>query len=124
MLNLLEYSVNYSMASGNLQNYYRDELNDDANKMMLLITEQKITRQQQVSFFEYKTNMIGSTPANINRLDTGVVVPLKCVSNFFRCFDLSLMPWSQIFVIPEILRTLEVAGANPVDTTQTRGVTF
>ena len=99
-------------------------MNDDANKMMLLITEQKITRQQQVSFFEYKTNMIGSTPANINRLDTGVVVPLKCVSNFFRCFDLSLMPWSQIFVIPEILRTLEVAGANPVDTTQTRGVTF
>ena len=47
--------------------------------------------------------MIGSTAANINRLDTGVVVPLKCVSNFFRCFDLSLMPWSQIFVIPEIL---------------------
>ena len=92
--------------------------------MMLLITEQKITRQQQVSFFEYKTNMIGSTPANINRSDTGVVVPLKCVSNFFRCFDLSLMPWSQIFVIPEILRTLEVAGTNPVDTTQTRGVTF
>ena len=68
--------------------------------------------------------MIGSTPANINRLDTGVVVPLKCVSNFFRCFDLPLMPWSQIFVIPEILRTLEVAGANPVDATQTRGVTF
>ena len=97
MYNLLEYSVNYSMASGNLQNYYRDELNDDSNKMMLLITEQKITRQQQASFFEYKTNMIGSTLANINRLDTGVVVPLKCVSNFFRCFDLSLIPWSQIF---------------------------
>ena len=35
--------------------------------------------------------MIGSTAANINRLDTGVVVPLKCVSNFYRCFDLSMV---------------------------------
>ena len=29
MYNLLEYSDNYSMASGSLWNYYRDEVNDD-----------------------------------------------------------------------------------------------
>ena len=29
MYNLLEYSDNYSMTSGSLWNYYRDEINDD-----------------------------------------------------------------------------------------------
>ena len=32
MYNLLEYSGNYSLASGSLRNYYRDEINDDANE--------------------------------------------------------------------------------------------
>ena len=30
--NLLQYSHNYSMASGSLWNYYRDEVNDDVNE--------------------------------------------------------------------------------------------
>ena len=33
MYNLLEYSNNFSMTSGNLWNYYRDEQNDFANKI-------------------------------------------------------------------------------------------
>ena len=32
MCNLLEYSHNYSMTSGSLWNYYRDEINDGANE--------------------------------------------------------------------------------------------
>ena len=32
MYNLLEYSDNYSMTSGSLWNYYKDEMNDDANE--------------------------------------------------------------------------------------------
>ena len=32
MYNLLEYSNNYSMTSGNLWNYYRDKVDDDANE--------------------------------------------------------------------------------------------
>ena len=32
MYNLSEYSDNYSMASGSLWSYYRDEVNDDANE--------------------------------------------------------------------------------------------
>ena len=32
MYNLLEYNGNYSMASGTLRNYYRVELNNDANE--------------------------------------------------------------------------------------------
>ena len=30
--NLLEYSDNYSITSGSLRRYYRDEVNDDANE--------------------------------------------------------------------------------------------
>ena len=29
---LLEYSDNYSMTAGSLRNYYRDEVNDDADE--------------------------------------------------------------------------------------------
>ena len=32
MYNLLEYSDNYSVTSGSLWNYYRDEVNDDENE--------------------------------------------------------------------------------------------
>ena len=32
MYNLVEYSDSYSMTSGSLRNYYRDERNDDANE--------------------------------------------------------------------------------------------
>ena len=32
MYNLLEYSDNYSMTSGSLWNFYRDEINDDENE--------------------------------------------------------------------------------------------
>ena len=32
MHNLLEYSDNYSITSGSLQNYYRDRVNDAANE--------------------------------------------------------------------------------------------
>ena len=32
MHNLLGYSDNYSMASGSLWNFYRDEVNDDASE--------------------------------------------------------------------------------------------
>ena len=33
MYNLLEYSDNYSLTSGNLWNYCRDEVNEDANEI-------------------------------------------------------------------------------------------
>ena len=31
--------------------------------------------------FEYKTKVIGNTPADISRLDSEGVVPLRCFSN-------------------------------------------
>ena len=37
MINLLEFSDNYFMTSGSLWNYYRDEANDDAKEIMMLV---------------------------------------------------------------------------------------
>ena len=37
MYNLLKYSENHSITSGSLWNYYRDEVNDDANEMILIV---------------------------------------------------------------------------------------
>ena len=37
MINLLEFSDNYFMTSGSLWNYYRDEVNDDAKEIMMLV---------------------------------------------------------------------------------------
>ena len=56
MYNLLEYSHNYSMSSGSLWNYYRDEINDneyknDANEDMI---NNKKTRQVNLSSVRQK----------------------------------------------------------------------
>ena len=56
MYNLLEYSHNYSMSSGSLWNYYRDEINDneyknDANEDMI---NNNKTRQVNLSSVRQK----------------------------------------------------------------------
>ena len=78
---------NYSMTSGRLWNYYRDEINDEENKIdnNNRINNNKIIRSKS---FEYKTKKIGSTPNNNNILDTEVVVPLKYLSKFWRSLNL------------------------------------
>ena len=45
MYNLLEYSDNYSLTSGNLWNYYEDQINDNAieNNALNNINNKKIT---------------------------------------------------------------------------------
>ena len=74
MYNLLEYSDNYSIASGNFRNYYSDEINDDENEIddnSKKINNNKATTSK---FFKYMTKLIGSTPKNNSRLNTEVVV--------------------------------------------------
>ena len=59
MYNLLEYSNDCSMTSGNLWNYYRDEVkdsadeNNDANNFR--INNNKTTK---CKYFEYKSKLI------------------------------------------------------------------
>ena len=79
------------MTTGSFLNYYRDEGNNAANRNVTdnnKINNKKTTTSK---YFEYMTKIIGNAPANINRLDAKVVVPLKCLSNFWRSLGLSLI---------------------------------
>ena len=82
MYNLLEHSHNYSMTSGSLWNYYRDEINDGANENNVACDKINNNKTITSKSFEYKTKLIGKTPNNNNILDAKVVVSLKCLSNF------------------------------------------
>ena len=76
--NAEEYSDNYSMTSGSLWNYYRDEVNDyadeenDANNLRMNSNKTKTNE-----YSEYKTKLIGRTPNNDYKLDAEIVVLLK-----------------------------------------------
>ena len=87
MYNPLEYSGNYSMTSGILWNYYRDEVNDDANENNT--ANNKINKNKTITSksFEYRTKIKGSTKNNINILDAEVVATLKYFSNFSVIFQ-------------------------------------
>ena len=63
---LIEYSDNYLKKSGNLRQYYRDDLNAAD------ITESKS--------FRYKTKITGTTPVARNTKDVEKAVPLKYLS--------------------------------------------
>ena len=90
LYNLLQYSDNYSLTSGSLWNYYRDEINDDENENdnNNRINYNKTTRSKS---FEYKTKTTGRASNDNNKLDTETVVPLKYLSTFWRSFDLPLI---------------------------------
>ena len=73
MYNLLEYS-NYSLISGSLWNYYRDEINVDENEIDDNDNNINNSKTKASKSFKYKTKMAASTPDNINRLNAVVVV--------------------------------------------------
>ena len=65
---LLVYSDNYSMISGRLWIYYRDELNDDMNENN--VANNKITNNKTITnkSVEYKTKLINREHNNLNQL--------------------------------------------------------
>ena len=87
MYNLSGYSNGYSMASENLWNSYRDEVNDSAKEIDDNDDKIKNNKTAASKFFEYKTKIIGSMPNNNNILDAEIIVPLKYLSNFWRSLD-------------------------------------
>ena len=139
MYNQLEYSDNYSMTSGNLWNYYRDEINDYMNENDA--NNNRINNNKTIASksFEYKTKIKGRTPNDNNSLNAEVVVLLKYFSNFWRFLDLPLinceieldLSSSKKHIVSEISITPRVAG-NPNANTpvlvvvaiQTTGATF
>ena len=80
--NLLEHSDNYSIPSGSLWNYYRDEINDDANENNAVSKNINNTKRMASKSLEYKTKLLGRTPNNNDILNAEGVVPLKHLSNF------------------------------------------
>ena len=92
MYNLLEYNDNYSMISGSLRNYYGDEVNDDDNENNdagnYRVNSNKTVTSKS---FEYKTKILGSTPADNSRLETEFVFPLKYLSNVRKSLNLPLI---------------------------------
>ena len=70
--NLLEYSQNYSKASGSLWNYYRDELtdetNDDNNVNKNVINSKS---------FKYKTSITEFVIQQVKQLIILVIVQIK-----------------------------------------------
>ena len=77
--NSVEYSDNYSKASGILWQYNRDEpcLNDNcvpANS----------------ASFKFKQKITGETGAHSTK-DVNIMVPLKYLTNFWRTFEMSLI---------------------------------
>ena len=137
MYNLLEYCDKYSMTSGSLWNFYRDEINDDANENV----NNRVNKNKTITskYFEYKTKLIGSISDDNNVLGAEVVVSLKYLSNFWRFLDLPLInretglnfSWSKKCIISKIVIIPSVRGnpnGNPpvpdVAAIQKTGATF
>ena len=77
--NLLEYSDNYSVQSGNLWNYYRDEMNNDASKNNANNDRIINNKTKTCGSFNYKTKTIGSLVVDNKTIDTKVFVKLICL---------------------------------------------
>ena len=115
MYNLLEYSKNYRKTTGNLWNYYRDELSNPLSS--------------NSESFKYKTSITGNTynvgageagyDANkVGKNETEVVIPLKHLSNFWRTLNIPLinceieliLTWSKNCGLSDM--TVRAAGNN------------
>ena len=85
MYNLIEYSDNYQDSSSTLYQYKRDEP-PEANAINDLTTDTS-------SSFKYKVELLGNPvlDGNIAKRSVKVVVPLKCLSNFFRSLEMPLI---------------------------------
>ena len=76
MYNLIEYSNNYAKTSGSLWQYYRDDSKD------ILANSES---------FKSNLKITGKTTAAGNTKDVEIMVPLKYLSNFWRCLERPLI---------------------------------
>ena len=76
MYNLLEYSGNYAKTTGILWQYFRDEPDDNL---------------EDSESFKSKIKITGKTPNDDNEKDVEIMVPLKCLSNFWRTLEMPLL---------------------------------
>ena len=138
MYNLLEYSKNYRKTIGLLCNYYRDELNDDAD-------DNNFDNINVVNSntFKYKNKVTGNT-YNVNAGVQGydvdkngmqeveLTIPLKYLGNFWRALNIPLiscevsleLKWNKNCVITSLERTQVDAGPPVVRDNAPTGATL
>ena len=133
MYNLLEYSKNYRKTTGSLYNYYRDELNDDAN-----LNNFANNNVVSSNAFKYKTKIIGNTyntgageaGYDANKVGTQKIqlaIPLKYLGNFWRALNMPLiscevyleLKWNENCVITSLQEVQIDAGPPAVNATPT-----
>ena len=85
MYNLIEYSDDYSKASGRLWQYYRDEpdLTDAGTIAGFSAADNSVS-------FKFKQKTTGKAAAN-GRKDIEIIVSLKYLSNFWRTLEMPLL---------------------------------
>ena len=94
MYNLIEYSDNYAKTTGSSWQYFRDEPVDDDDI-------------EDAKSFKSKIKITGKTPNDDNEKDVEIMVPLKCLSKFWRTLEMPLinceinlfLTWSSTCVI-------------------------
>ena len=146
MYNLLEYSKNYRKTTGSSYNYYRDELDDDAD-----LNDFADNNVVSLSAFQYKSKLLANTyvnstndppaaggarPANPNydanrsgRKEVILVVPLKYLGNFWMALDIPLincevsleLKWDKNCIITNQQINVDLDGGNTAAPT---GATF
>ena len=77
--NLIEWSNNYLEKSWSLWHYYKGELAATINNS---------------DSFKFKIKITGKTLVTGNTKDNGIVIPLKCLSNFWRTLEMYLIDYN------------------------------
>ena len=87
MYNLIEYSDNYTKATGSLWQYCKDipARNANANDVIIEFTEGNLTDS-----FNFKLKITGKT-GNCGTKDFKIMVPVKYLSNFWRTLEMPLI---------------------------------
>ena len=133
MYNLLEYSKNYRKTIGSLYDYYRDELDDDAN-----LDDNANNNVVSSNAFQYKNKVTGNTyniaagaaghDANkVGKQDVELAIPLKYLANFWRALNIPLiscevsleLKWNKNCVITSLEEVQVAAGPPAVNGTPT-----
>ena len=131
--NLLEYSKNYRKTIGSLYNYYRDELNDDAN-----LNNFANNNVASSNAFKYKTKITGNTynirageagydANNVGTQKIELAVPLKYLGKLWRALDMPLisceisleLKWNKNCIITSLQRIQIDAGPPAVNAAPT-----
>ena len=81
MYNLIEYSDSYSNTSGSLWGFKKDDVTNNAN----------VGNDDNAPSFKYNARGIGDTENNGTKMGVKIAVPLKCLSNFWRSLEMTLI---------------------------------